>query len=364
MQMPIIDLQRRARELGRIRMGQVVTTASGKRAPSKLDKFRITSPSQALIEQVARLYGGQARPWTPQGGGAEQWEVLTESTRLPVLVPPQPVSQWYETWSGGGCQRRCDGVREVINDTPCVCGPDPQERECKPTTRLNVVLSDVEGVGVWRLETHGYYAAVELPSAAELLAASNGYISGHLALEERVVKREGKTKRFMVPTLEVGVTPAQLMAGNGAMQISGPAPRELSVPAPRAIEAAPAAPLIPTQLDKTSVENALKTIQSGGTLQDIRDIWPQVKEAGLEEAALKIVAEFQEAEKKAAAVAQPEAAELTADAVWNQIMQSVPEDWSTSKVEEHFAEVTGVAAEKAGAGQMAVYLKKIRAGQS
>jgi len=342
--MPIISLQRRARELGRIRMGQVVTSANGKDRPSKLDRFRITSQSKELIEKVAALYGGVARQWTPQGGGPQQWEVITEATRLPVLVPPQPVSQWFETWAGGGCQRRCDGVTEVLTDVPCLCDPDPQERMCKPTTRLNVVLAEVEGIGVFRLESHGYYAATELPSAAELLAASNGYISGHLALEERIVKREGKTHRFMVPTLDVGVTPAQLMAGNGGQAIGGPAPRELSGPAPRAL---PAASVPEPVLDVDSVRSALQTIAAGGTLDDLRAVWPQAKAAGLDELALKIADEF----KRKAAVSSGDVDEL-----WSQIMRTVPEDWSTSKVEGEFAETVGVQAEEATAEDMTRYL--------
>jgi hypothetical protein len=341
--MPIVDLQRRARELGRIRIGQVVTGSNGKTRPEKLDRFRLTSSSRELLEMVSKLYGGEVQEWTPQNNGAPAWECITESTRLPVLVPPQPVSQWYETWSGGGCQRRCDGVREVLTDAPCICGPDPEERICKPTTRLNVVLAEVEGVGVWRLETHGYYAAVELPSAAELLAASNGYISGHLALEERVVKRDGKTKRFMVPTLEVGVTPAQLMTGNAGLAIGGPVDRGLSGPAPKAIEAAP------VQVDQSSVSAALDAIASGGTLDDLRGIWHDAVAAGLKERVLKIADEFKQAVK-------PTPSTGTADDLWAQIMRTVPESWATSQVEDEFAKVTGVQAEEATAEHMTTYL--------
>ena len=104
--MPILDLQKRARELGRIRIGQVVPTSNGKTRPEKLDRFRLTSASRPLLEKVAELYGGDVAEWTPQGGGATAWEVVTNSTRLPIMVPPQPVSQWYEFWTAGGCKHR------------------------------------------------------------------------------------------------------------------------------------------------------------------------------------------------------------------------------------------------------------------
>lgn len=214
--MPIITLQQRIRELGRIRIGQKVATANGGTRPAKLNRFRLTSPSRELLDKVAALYGGTVTPWSPDAKAAGQYEVVTEATRMPILVPNQPVSQYFELWSGGGCQRRCDGVTELLKDRPCICGPDPEMRQCKPTTRLNVVLADLAGVGVWRLESHGYYAALELPGVAELLAKAGGYVEAHLGLEERTAKRDGKTLRWMVPTIDVDITPSALIAGGGA----------------------------------------------------------------------------------------------------------------------------------------------------
>ena len=53
--MPIIDLQMRIRELGRIRIGDTQPTSSGKsRRPSKLSKFRITSASRPLRQARSR----------------------------------------------------------------------------------------------------------------------------------------------------------------------------------------------------------------------------------------------------------------------------------------------------------------------
>jgi hypothetical protein len=233
--MPILVLQQRLRELGRIRIGQKVATAKGGTRPDKLNRFRLTSPSKELLDRVAAKYGGTVAPWTPEGG-AGQYEVLTDAKRMPIHVPPQPVSQYFELWSGGGCQRRCDGITELLKDRPCICGPDPEQRQCKPTTRLNVVLSEIEGVGVWRLESHGYYAALELPGVAELLAQTQtkGYVPAFLGLEQRTAKRDGKTLHWMVPTIDVAITPAALMAGTAA---AGPAveggPARAAIEAPR-----------------------------------------------------------------------------------------------------------------------------------
>ncbi|MFI5525029.1 hypothetical protein [Streptomyces platensis] len=218
--MPIIDLQRRMRQLGEIRIGHVVAGVSKKgnayTRPAKLDKFRFTSPSREILAEVAALYGGEVKPWTPANGGPAEFEVYSTTNRLPVLIPPRDaVSQWYELYAGSKCQRRCDGVTEHKRDRPCMC--DPDDRECKITTRVNVMLRDVPALGQWLLITKGYYAATELPPAAELLSKAGGYVAGWLGMEEKLVQRDEGPARFMVPTLDVEITPAALMAG----QITG-----------------------------------------------------------------------------------------------------------------------------------------------
>src|SRR5207342_1422597 len=137
--MPILQLQKRARELGRIRIGQ----KGPKGQPQKLDRFRITSYSKPLIEKVAGLYGGEVGPWTPPGGSS-QWEVITDAARIPILVPPQPVTQFLETWSRAGIIHRCDGETNWRTGEPCDLD-DPDHINARPTTRLKVVLRDVEG---------------------------------------------------------------------------------------------------------------------------------------------------------------------------------------------------------------------------
>jgi hypothetical protein len=218
--MPILDLQRRMRQLGEIRIGHVVSGVSKKgnpyTSPAKLKHFRFTSPSREILVEVAALYGGEVKPWNPANGGPAEFEVYSTTNRLPVLIPPNDaVSQWYELYAGSKCRRRCDGVTEHKSDRPCMC--DPEDRECKITTRVNVMLRDVPALGQWLLVTKGYYAATELPPAAELLAQAGGYVAGWLGMEEKLVQRDEGPARFMVPTLDVEITPAALMAG----QITG-----------------------------------------------------------------------------------------------------------------------------------------------
>jgi hypothetical protein len=207
----IIDLQHRQRELGRIRMGE----RGAKGQPVRLDKFRLTSPARHLLEAAAALWGGEVREWTdaPTPG---QYELYTQTDTLPIVIPPgrEPVSSFYETWSAGGCTHRCDGMTNVISDSPCSC--DPDKRSCKATTRVNVMLPDLPDIGVWRLESHGINAAMELPGTISviLMASDAGkFLPGRLRIEQRMAKKDGRTNRFSVPVIDLDVTSRALMAG-------------------------------------------------------------------------------------------------------------------------------------------------------
>lgn len=355
MTMPILHLQQRARELGRIRLGQ----KGDKGQPQKLDRFRLTSASEPLLTRVAELYGGEVQPWTPKGG-SPQFEVVTNTNRLPIMVPPQPVTQWHEAWRASGCVHRCNGEVNALTDE--FCDPeDPlhQEALSKPTTRLNVVLRDVEGIGVWRVETHGWHAAVELPDVAEFLARAGGYVNGWLALEQRTsVDNSGSkpvTRHFMVPIIEIDITPAELMAGRGAV-VAIDAGR-----APAAIEAGPTGEV---------ADEIVDAIADVGSLGDLRDLWTTLGRQGRLTASVKQRLESRAAEfAPAPEDATPAEAvpvhegepEPNPDDVWREIVTAGGKNGlSLSQITDDFAQWSGgVLAEDANGFQLADYLAEI-----
>jgi len=248
----LADVQARQVEVGRIRLGtsRPKTSRAGKeyKEPVKLDRFRLTSRSETLIQQVALVYGGEPEPWQPDHG-AQQWQVVIDKTSLQVIVPPNACSQYYEQWTNGRCSRRCDGLRELLEDQLCVCGPDPASKKqagCKPTTRVSLMLADTPGMGVWRLESHGYNAAAELPGAVDLLTALGRHIPARLEMEERQAevpdpRNADKTmiSRFMVPVLHIDMTPAVALLGAPAAPAleARPAPALAAGPQPLALPA-------------------------------------------------------------------------------------------------------------------------------
>lgn len=232
-----VYIQRRMMELGRVRLGhQVAYEQNGvtKYRAAKLSTLRFTSASKPLLEAIAAKHGGTVKTWVnaPDEG---YYEVFTNATEIDIILPPvysavdgsptASYSQFFELWSGGGCQRRCDGETEAISGKACMC--DPDGRECKITTRVSFMLPDIPGLGVWRLESHGYNAAVELPGTLEVLllaAAEQKFIHAVLRVEQRTKKVPGEgTRRFIVPVIDLpNVTVKQLVAGDVPSVINAP----------------------------------------------------------------------------------------------------------------------------------------------
>jgi hypothetical protein len=197
----IITIQRRYRELGRIRAGE----KGPKGEPRKLSKWRITTPSRALADEVAVEFGGEVKEWADAPGGS-QWEIYTDAKEINVYVPPQDMdrAQYFEEWSAAGVKRRCDGMTELISGRECMC--NPEARKCQLTTHLTVILPQIPDLGVWRITTHGWNAAAELPATVELLRRihEEGDIpAAVLGLSERSEIKDGKTRRYVVPELRL-----------------------------------------------------------------------------------------------------------------------------------------------------------------
>jgi len=231
----------RTRELGRLRTGDSVPVVdrqtrkpvlnddgSPKMRPARRHTWRITSASQTLLETAAELYGGTVTEWTdaPTPG---QWELATERDSIEVLIPydDSSLSQAFELWRAGGCERRCNG--EVMDGGErCVCPADIEARmagaalrtptACKPTTRLNVLLPDIGELGFFRLEAHGYHAASEIPGQLALqqgikvkLGDPNPWFTAWLRIDPRSGKKDGKTTQYTVPVVELPIKARSLM---------------------------------------------------------------------------------------------------------------------------------------------------------
>lgn len=232
-----IQIERRLSEAGRIRIG-----VKGDRGqPQRLSTFRLTSADRASIEAAAAIWGA-ASPIKPFGKEG-QWEVITRSSELPVLVVADGYSQWYERWTGGGCSHRCDGTTCTLyaknGDTqvPCVC--DAAKRTCVIKTRAQFTLPDLPTLGVWRFETSSIHCAIELPGILDILIEARRKrinVEAILALETRKRVKNGETKIFPVVVMRIRESYRQAVLGEAPQPV---AQLQQAVPATNMLSAAP-----------------------------------------------------------------------------------------------------------------------------
>lgn len=263
------------RQLGELRMGKQVLTGgtdkngNPKSRPEKLKTWRLTSPDRALLEAAAVIYGGTVEPWQSPTG--PEFEIITQSSEIEVIVSERDLMMRYEEWSAAGLQKDCDGENCRKADgkggyvnVPCSCTED--SGDCKGVMRFSVILPNLPGLGEWKVESHGTFASLELPGMVRNLIRL--YKQGQMApmllgIEEREIKKPGApTKRFIVPYLK-------LKAGVAFGSLMG-LPGYVSAPA---LEA-PSAPALPAATKEADPYEAVKAwMLNNGVNKDIWTAW-------------------------------------------------------------------------------------------
>jgi hypothetical protein len=358
----ILTMQRQARELGRLRSG----LTDGKR-PIKSETWIVTSHAPHYLEAAAALWGGKVEKWSPLGGGSQQWRVITQANSIDAILPPgDPLSQANEMWSKGGCARRCDGITEQIADRPCLCiaqfGDNWFEQRkgtvCAPTTRLNVMLPDLPDLGVWRMETHGYYAANEIAGQIDMLLSATGgkaLVPVSLRIEPRQRVANGQTKKFPVVVVEVrGMTARQALAGQVPQIAIDGAPTPGSQRT--AIEAGPT----PQPAPGGPSRDFLKLANEAATAESVARLIEQASAEGAPEGYL---AQLRAVEDSKVEVIVPEIVndEDPMD-VWQQVLGAAgSRGWSMDHTEDEFARFSGgTMAGSASAEELRKFLQHLR----
>ncbi|GGV36656.1 hypothetical protein GCM10010293_40030 [Streptomyces griseoflavus] len=270
----LLNIQRRAAEHGRLRTGYT----QGKR-PMRSATWVVTSHSEEHVRKAAGLWGGEPEQWTPLNSTITQWRVITKASAVEALITPgDPLNQYNELWSAGGCQRRCDGETELLSRQPCLCarqfGEDwhtqPKGRVCSATSRLNVMLPDLSGMGMWRAETHSFYAASEWGGMVDMvLAGTNGqgFVPVTLRIEPRQAVRDGQTKKFPVVVVELrGMTPRQALAG--------------PMTAATALDPAAGGQAV-AAIEAPKGRDWIAEAQGALTSDDVRDLWMEARQEGV-----------------------------------------------------------------------------------
>lgn len=212
--------------------------------PVAIPWFRFCSTDRDALKQLgAGEDGGPVLEWKT-GFGQDAWQVTTRRSRIRVTLPANPVSDpQYERFAGGSRDRICDGetctlprgslvrrgvTREEAEEVDCVCAAEGS-LTCKPTTRLRVMLPDLDPmIGVWRLDCKGKHAAQELPGMAAMIVELQGQGLAHAWLDlaerseygwnPRTKKRE--LHHYVTPRLAPAASLAGLLTGD-ALAVGG-----------------------------------------------------------------------------------------------------------------------------------------------
>ena len=243
----LLKHQRQFAPIGRIRAG----ITDGKR-PMTIDTYRFTSASEEAVEAAAAAYGGTPRPWDNRGH--KQFEVITETAKLLVTIPPydETISMSYEMWTAAGCQRRCDSEKTLKPGGPCLCAPlleqyDEEDRgrerarlaklktpqACALHVRISVVLPDLPDVGVWRYDTKSFYGTLDLLGKLrimEMARAQGVFLPARMWIDHVVDVSDGQTRHYPVPKFSLLNTTREIatgqLAGAGMAAQLPPAPGE------------------------------------------------------------------------------------------------------------------------------------------
>lgn len=390
----ILTIQRRVRELGRIRTGdsEPYTTDGGqqRRRARRSATFILTSSFRDQLDLAAELWGGQVEPWQPQGIGPKIWRVVTETDTLPAILPPaepDPLSQGYELWSRTDCVRRCDGQREEKTNGPCVCiaqyGEEwwtrtdlPKGSTCLATTRLNVFLP-LADFGFWRLETHSYWAATEITGVVDMIRARIGpdpAVPITLGIEQRERVKDGKRLSYPVVTVGLrGTTTAAILAGIApVLSIEGDSVKAIEAPVSAEVEASGIRPDVVVDSNDKEWLDAIATVTS---LEELRALRKTVGDAGEYTEVVKAAfwarrAEFPTAPSSVTvqrqAMADPAvgASIPDVDVVWTQILTAAGhKGWNLPEVEKQFRDRMGKDPSDADAATMVIFRDELQAGE-
>jgi hypothetical protein len=214
--------------------------------PDKLTTLRFTSASRDAIDMLAKLYGGTVQPWETG------WEVVTDAPEVPIVLPtddPLGGTPIYELWTRGGLSRRYDGETAVcpkrisddevvMEEVPCVCNAD-QLAGCKVTVRLSVILPEVPFAGTWRVETHSWNAADELPGMVEAIRSfsERGFVRAFLGIRVQEKMTAGKKSEFIVPYVRVQESVSDVLAGGAGLSAIPAGPPRLAIEGPEMVSA-------------------------------------------------------------------------------------------------------------------------------
>lgn len=199
--MPIKNLTnaRRLPRLGKIRLGIKKTASSGKEYPAEVDYFVVPDKIKSAV-----------------GDKPKELHIM-----FPVDNDEVFFQQWLKHYGAVGLKCKGDGETANILDpgldpgagvfksVPCPC-EKLKTGECKPLATLLFMMPDVDGVGVWQIDTSSKNSIIDVNSSIDFIRRVAGRINMIpliLKREERTMTRmeDGKQKKSTHYTMKINV---------------------------------------------------------------------------------------------------------------------------------------------------------------
>ena len=205
---------KRIPRIGKIYLGLKKNNGT-KDYPSAVDYFVVRADGGNTSEDAARafheVYGSEPREITIAFPSDDPENFMPQ-----YLASYRGGSGRSELWcKGDGLKaRRMDGQGGYV-EMDCLYQDCPiyQQKKCKPLTRLLFLLPDVEGIGVWELDTTSYFSAQNLGSSVQLIRELTSGRIAMIPLQLRVIPQsvspEGTMKTVYV--LDLQLTNIKLM---------------------------------------------------------------------------------------------------------------------------------------------------------
>jgi len=250
---------RRLPRLGKVRLGiKETSTKTGNPYPKAVDYF-------VCDDRVKAIYGEKPKELKilfPIDEEPQQWLRCYSFTRGLICKGDGETAMMLVDKETGALANRDSKETELkeVSCDPNDC-PSYRDKQCRRVMNLQFLLPEVEGFGVWQLDTSSFYSIVNINSALSLLKNIIGKISMiplKLKLIEQDVQPEGKKKKVHVLSLETPYSFAEIA------QYAQMSPMQVFLPPPE-VEEAPE-DLFPEEVlnHKTQIPEVTKKV--GGVL--------------------------------------------------------------------------------------------------
>lgn len=186
--------------IGKIRLGVKKTSDKGNDYPSAVDYF-VCVADKSTPDWAAKAFHDR------YGDKPKTLDIMFPLNDTEKFFP-----QWYKRYgTGTGLICKSDGEKIIQSvDGKIACDPDScewyQKKHCRHIGTLQFLLPEVNGLGIWQIDTTSYHSIVNLNSGIDFVKGITGgriaWLPLKLTVQPKEVQPEGKKKTVFVMAID------------------------------------------------------------------------------------------------------------------------------------------------------------------